>query len=96
MPSVRPPKKSEAIEVRLSYAAKTAFMARCQRNNRTASEAIRLFIEAEIGDRPMPRGKRLPHWRTLAAVAAGMALGVGAAAPSLAHATRSSCSAFHP
>jgi len=93
MPSVRPPKKSEAIEVRLSYAAKTAFMERCRRDDRTASEAIRLFIEAEIQGEPASCPKRLPYWRTLAAVAAGMALGVGAAAPSLAHATQTSCAA---
>lgn len=94
MPSARPPKKSEAIEVRLSHAAKTAFMARCQRDNRTASEAIRLFIDAQIrGERGSQR-KRLPHWRTLAAVAVGMALGMGAAAPSLAHATQTSRAVF--
>jgi hypothetical protein len=92
MPSVRPPKKSEAIEVRLSHTAKTAFMEHCRRDNRTASEAIRLFIDAQIG--PKPARKRLPPWRTLAAVAAGMALGMGAAAPSLAHATQTSRTVF--
>lgn len=94
MTSMRPPKKSEAIEVRLSHAAKTAFMERCRREDRTASEAIRLFIEAEIQSQATPRRRRLPHWRTLIAVAAGMALGAGAAAPSLAHATRTSRAMF--
>ena len=92
MPSARPPKKSEAIEVRLSHAAKAAFMEQCRRDNRTASDAIRLFIDAQIGRRPM--GRRLPHWRTLAAILAGMALGMGAAAPSLAHATQTSHAVF--
>ena len=91
MPSVRPPKKSDTIEVRLSHAAKTAFMARCRRDDRTASEAIRSFIDAQIQGKPAFRSKRLPYWRTLVAVAAGMALGVGAAAPSLAHAMQTSC-----
>lgn len=94
MPSAKPPKKSEAIEIRLSHAAKTAFMARCQRDNRTASEAIRLFIDAQIQDEAASRPKRPQHWRTLLAVAAGMALGVGAAAPSLAHATQTSRAVF--
>ena len=94
MPSVRPPKKSDAIEVRLSHAAKSAFKEQCRRENRTASDAIRLFIDAQIGREPVPRAKRMPHWRTLAAVAAGMALGMGAAAPSLAHATQTSRAMF--
>jgi hypothetical protein len=94
MPSTRQPKKSEAIEIRLSHAAKSAFMEHCRRDNRTASEAIRLFIDAQIGRDPAPRGKRLPLWRTFAAIAAGMALGMGAAAPSLAHATQTSRAVF--
>jgi hypothetical protein len=36
----------------------------------------------------------LPLWRTFAAIAAGMALGMGAAAPSLAHATQTSRAVF--
>jgi hypothetical protein len=76
------PKKSETIEVRLSLADKTAFMARCRAGERTASDAIRLFIASEI--KPQPR--RLPHWRMIAAGAVGAVLGTGVAAPSLAHA----------
>ncbi len=77
------PKKSETIEVRLSHAAKTAFMARCRDEQRTASDAIRLFIDRELDP---PRARRLPQWRMLVAAAIGAMLGLGAAAPSLAHA----------
>ena len=79
----RPLKKDETVEVRLSYAAKTAFMARCQAEGRTASEAIRRFIDAELNQtaarRSIPTG-----WRQLAAAAlAGLALGA-VAVPALA------------
>lgn len=84
------PKKSETIEVRLSHADKTAFMARCRAGGRTASDAIRLFIESQIA--PQPR--RLPHWRMIAAAAVGAVLGVGVAAPSLAHAASNARPSF--
>jgi len=75
----RPPKKSESLEIRIPYAAKTAFMARCQREGRSASEALRAFIDQQIETPP----RRLKRWR----IAAGalMAAAVGAVAvPSLA------------
>jgi hypothetical protein len=90
----RPLKKDETVEVRLSHAAKTAFMARCKVEGRTASEAIRCFIDAELSQttrRSVPAG-----WRQLAAAAlAGLALGA-VAVPALAqsHATPSSRAAF--
>ena len=71
-------KKSETLEVRLPYAAKQAFMARCQARGATASEAVRAFIEADIGQPPPSR--RL-HWIAAAAVAVGFGV---MAAPSLA------------
>jgi hypothetical protein len=79
------PKKSETLEVRLPYEAKTAFMARCHDDGRTASEAVRRFIEQEIADTrsPSPRG-RAWWWQALAAGAIGLAVGT-VAAPSLAH-----------
>ncbi|MFC7379412.1 hypothetical protein [Brevundimonas sp. GCM10030266] len=74
------PKKSETIEVRVPHGAKTAFAARCRENGVTVSEAVRAFMEREIG--ATPRGKpRL--WHAAAALAAGLALGA-VAAPSLA------------
>ena len=82
MASIRPPKKSETLEVRLPYDAKTAFMARCHETGQTASGAVRLFIEGELTGRVRSRS-RLRAWQTLAAAVAGLAIGA-AAAPSLA------------
>ena len=74
------PKKSETLEVRLPHAAKQAFMARCQARGGTASEAVRAFIEADIGEPAKPSTRRL-HWIAAAAVAVGFGV---MAAPSLA------------
>ncbi len=88
------PKKSETIEIRLSHEAKAAFMERCRQDQRTASEAVRSFIEAEIDPRPAVPERRTHAWRILAAALFGAALGVGAAAPSLAHAAHGDRAAF--
>jgi hypothetical protein len=90
----RASKKSETIEIRLSHEAKVAFMERCRRERRTVSEAIRLFIDEQLTP---PRGMRRrasSSWRIVAAGLIGAALGVGAAAPSLAHGTASTRAAF--
>lgn len=80
----RAPKKSETVEIRLSHPVKTAFMDRCRAEGRTASDAIRQFIEAELAGGARPRAKSLSGWRALVAAAvAGLALGA-VAAPSLA------------
>jgi len=76
------PKKSETLEIRLPHQTKTAFMARCQTEGRTASEAVRRFIDGEIAGRE-PRRPRVTVWQALAAAAAGLAIGA-VAAPSLA------------
>ena len=92
----RPLKKSETVEVRLPYVTKTAFMARCRAEGRTASDAIRSFIEAEL-DRSAEAGAPPVRmgWRPLlAAAVAGLALGA-AAAPSLAQSAAPSQSAFN-
>ena len=75
----RPPKKSESLEIRIPYDAKLAFMDRCRRDGRSASEALRAFIDQQIeAPRPRPR-----HWRL--AVGAMIAAALGAVAlPSLA------------
>ena len=88
------PKKSETLEVRLPYAAKTAFMARCRDDGRTASDAVRAFIETELG-RPAGRHRRtaLRGWQTLTAAAIGLAIGA-VAAPSLAQSAPASRAAF--
>ena len=93
MASIKPPKKSETIEVRLSHEAKTAFMERCRRERLTASEAIRLFIDDQAGS-PKPRRRRGAYWRIIAAGVVGAVLGLGAAAPSLAWGAQNTRPAF--
>lgn len=92
MASIRPAKKSETIEVRLSHAAKAAFMERCRHRQLTASEAIRLFIDDQLDPRATPRRRRTASWRIVAVGVAGAVL--GAAAPSFAWATQNSRPAF--
>lgn len=41
-------KKSETLEIRLPYPTKLAFMARCREDGRSASEALRGFIDGHI------------------------------------------------
>ncbi|MDB5691448.1 MAG: hypothetical protein JWO81_511 [Alphaproteobacteria bacterium] len=94
MAASKPSKKSETIEIRLSYEAKAAFMERCRREQRTASERIRLFIDEQLDARPAVRRRRRASWRIAAAGLIGAALGLGAAAPSFAHATENSRAAF--
>lgn len=87
--NARPPKKSESIEIRLSFEAKQAFAARCNAEQRTASEVLRSYIEERTRTpvtapvtAPLAAGRGL--WRTVIAGMAGLALGLGVAAPSLA------------
>lgn len=84
-PTLHSPKKSETIEIRLSFDAKQAFAAHCSAEQRTASEVLRAFIEERTtaGSIPPPPARRT-MWRSLAAGIAGLALGLGVAAPSLA------------
>ncbi len=79
----RAPKKSETLEIRLPYQTKTAFMARCRDEGRTASDAVRGYIESEVAGRPARSRSRI--W-IAAAAALGLAIGA-AAAPSLAQTT---------
>jgi hypothetical protein len=92
MASIKPPKKTETIEVRLSHAAKEAFMERCRLEHRTASDAVRGFINEQIA--PKTPQRTMPHWRIAAAGLAGLALGAGAAAPSFARAAQGTRAAF--
>ena len=75
-------KKSETLEIRLPYPTKLAFMARCRGEGRSASEALRQFIDGHLEERgPARRSSRLGQVIAAALVAAAM----GAfAAPSLA------------
>jgi len=83
MSAGKPPKKSEMLEVRLPYETKVAFMARCRETRRTASEAVRVFIDQELEGRTGKRGRPNLVWRVVAAAVAGLAVGA-VAAPSLA------------
>jgi hypothetical protein len=90
MPTPRPPKKSESLEIRLPHATKQAFMARCQADEQSASQTLRAFIEQRLQApvAPAPAPARKP-WRNRAAVRAALggllALALGAIAlPSLA------------
>jgi len=75
-------KKSETLEIRLPYPTKLAFMARCRDEGRSASEALRGFIDGEIEPvRPARRGGRLLVGALIAAAMGAVAL------PSLAHPT---------
>ncbi|THD61541.1 hypothetical protein [Phenylobacterium sp.] len=78
-------KKSETLEIRLPYPTKLAFMARCRDEGRSASEALRGFIEGEIT--PARRPARLvPRLAPRVAIGALIAAAMGAVAlPSLAH-----------
>ncbi|MDQ0466257.1 hypothetical protein QO010_004050 [Caulobacter ginsengisoli] len=82
MTAARAPKKSESLEIRIPYPTKQAFMARCQADGRTASEALRDFIDQHL-DAPARRRpvSRRAHWIAGAVIAAAM---VGVAVPSLA------------
>ncbi|WP_339914494.1 EF-hand domain-containing protein [uncultured Brevundimonas sp.] len=91
MTHLKPLKKSETIEVRLPHATKTAFMARCRDEGRTVSEAMRAFMECEIGGNG--RSARTRGWHALAALVAGLALGA-VAVPSLAQSQPASRAAF--
>ena len=72
-------KKSETLEIRLPYPTKLAFMARCRDEGRSASEAMRAFIEAALSQ------PRRPASRLRWAVVGLAAVSLGAvAAPSLA------------
>lgn len=93
MTSRREPKKSESIEIRLSHEAKAAFMQKCISDGVTASQAIRAMIDGSTSSR-LHTGARGSRWRTGLAIAVGMALGAGVAAPAFAHASHTSQAAF--
>ena len=87
--SGRPAKKSETLEIRLDHQTKAVFMARCQAQGMTASEAVRSFISGPVSPwasppvSPLARRRQGPGWTLVAALGAGLALGA-IAAPSLA------------
>ena len=48
MSAPRKLKKSESLEIRIPYPTKLAFMARCQAEGVSASEALRGFIDGQL------------------------------------------------
>jgi hypothetical protein len=72
-------KKSETLEIRLPYPTKLAFMARCRDEGRSASEALRHFIDGHLEARParravLPGGRRLIAGALVAAAVGAIAL----------------------
>jgi hypothetical protein len=86
-------KKNDSIEIRLPDETKAAFREKCRREGRTASDAVRSFIDEQLEPRRSARRRSL--WRIGAAVAAGAVLGGGLAAPSIAASGSNTRSAFH-
>lgn len=82
----KPVKKNASIEVRLSDEAKSAFMERCRDQGRTASEAIRLFVDDQLVRNAPPR-LPLRFGRVVVAGFIGTIFGLGVAAPSIARST---------
>lgn len=92
MTQPRSPKKSETLEIRLSYEMKTAFMARCRDNGDAASDAVRRFIERDLGA-STPARTGLRAWQAMLIALAGLAVGA-VAAPSLAQPAPTSRAVF--
>ena len=88
-------KKNDSIEIRLPDETKAAFRQKCRREGRTASDAVRSFIDEQLDPRRTVRRRRRSLWRIGAAIAAGAVLGGGLAAPSIAASADSSASLFH-
>ena len=78
---IRRIKKSETLEIRLAHPTKLAFMAACRDEGRSASEALRQFIEAHLDAPPRRPSRRGGHLVAGALIVA--ALGA-VALPSLA------------
>ncbi|HEU0134436.1 MAG TPA: EF-hand domain-containing protein [Allosphingosinicella sp.] len=95
MASAKSTKKNDSIEIRLPDETKAAFREKCRLEGRTASDAVRSFIEEQIDPRGSVRRRRTSLGRIGAAIAAGALFGGGLAAPSIAASTDVSRSAFH-
>ena len=94
MGSVKFTKKNDSIEIRLPDETKAAFREKCRREGRTASDAVRCFIDEQLEPRASVRRSGRSLWRFGLALAAGAVLGGGIAAPSIAASGDNSRSAF--
>lgn len=82
-------KKNVTIEIRLPDQVKSAFIAQCQLEDRTASGALRDLIDRHLaGELARPARRQSAAWRIAAAWMVGAVLGAGVAAPSLAQSAR--------
>jgi hypothetical protein len=81
--TMRGPKKSETLEIRLPHALKLAFMARCRDEGRSASETLRGYIDHALAEPRQPNGRL--RWAAvgLAAVSLGAVAAPSLARPSL-------------
>ena len=79
-----PLKKNSSIEIRLSDRTKDAFMARCQREGRTASDVVRSLIDEQLAPAQGASKSSRSVWRIALAGLSGAALGLGMTAPSIA------------
>lgn len=64
-PSRRPEKKSETIEVRVSYSEKLAFMEACKQAGTTASHAIRGYIGNVLDPANTHQSRRARMWTAI-------------------------------
>lgn len=80
MSAPRKLKKSESLEIRIPHPTKQAFMARCRDEGRSASEALRSYIDGQL---EAPKAVRRTPWRLIAGALIAAAVGA-AAVPSLA------------
>jgi len=94
MPVPRTPKKTGSIEVRIADELKVVFAEDCRRDGVTVSETVRRLIEDRLAPASIRQSARPTRGRMLAAGLLGATLGLGAAAPSLAHATATDRSTF--
>jgi hypothetical protein len=77
-------KKSESLEIRLPYPTKQAFMARCQDDGRSASEAMRDFIDGYLQPTARTAKPEFRGWKLIAAGSAAALIAAAAAAPVVA------------
>jgi hypothetical protein len=77
-------KKSESLEIRLPYPTKQAFMARCQDDGRSASEAMRAFIDGYLEPAPRSPKPEFRGWKMIAAGSAAALIAAAVAAPTVA------------
>ena len=75
---MRSPKKSDSIEVRVPFETKRAFADRCRAQGRTVSEAVRAYIDGQVGaDTPRRRPARFWWFAAPVAAAALLVIAIG-------------------